>query len=231
MSLLSAGAKATFKLGFEISPIILTDGLAKALPGGMLPIVTILQAANLGMGLLSGHIELGLDDYLCHFAPLPGSTLINNDVGLYPFANIDVAANAVIKQPLNISMRMDCPINQEAGYISKFMTISALKGTLDYHISLGGSFIVATPSYIYQDCLLLELSDISNGESLQVQNSWRWDFMKPLVTMADANNAQSTLMGKLTGGNLVSNPTWSGLGTNIAPTLFPALSSLVGGLS
>jgi hypothetical protein len=223
--------RSAYQLGFEISPIILTEGLAKMLPGHMLPIVTILQAGSLVTGLLSGEINLGLDDFFCHFVPLPGSTLIQNQVGMYPFANIDTAANAIIKQPLNVSLIMNCPVNKEAGYISKFMTISALKGSLEYHISLGGSFIVATPSYIYTDCLLISLEDASNGESLQAQNAWRWDFIKPLVTMSDALNAQSSLMGKLSGKNMVTSPSWSGLGTAIAPTLFPQITNLVGGLS
>jgi hypothetical protein len=231
MSIMSSTGKTVYELGFQISPIILTEGLAKKLPGQMLPIVTILQAGSLVTGLLSGEINLGTNKYFCSFAPLPGTTLIQNQVGMYPFANIDIAANAIIKQPLNVSLIMNCPVNKEAGYISKFMTISALKGALEYHISLGGSFIVATPSYIYTDCLLIALEDCSNGESLQAQNAWRWDFLKPLVSMSDALNAQSSLMGKLSGKNMVKGPSWSGLGTAIAPTLFPQITNLVGGLS
>jgi hypothetical protein len=231
MSILSSAGKSAYTLGFEISPIILKDGLAKQLPGKMLPIVTILQAGSLVTGLLGGEINLGLNDYFCHFMPLPGSTLIQNQVGMYPFANIDVAANAIIKQPLNVSLLMQCPVNKEAGFISKFMTISALKGALEYHNSLGGSYIVSTPSCILEDCLLISLEDASSGESLQAQNAWRWDFLKPLVSMSDALNAQSSLMGKLSGKNMVTSPSWSGLGTSIAPTLFPQLTNLVGGLS
>jgi hypothetical protein len=230
MSILSATAKAIYQFGFEISPIILQNGLAATLPFGMLPIVTITQASSLGIGLLGGHLELGLDDYFCRFEPLPGATLVNNAIGRYPFANIAVAANAIISEPINVSMLMKCPISQEAGYISKFMTISALKGALDYHNSLGGTYIVATPSYVYTDCILLGLVDASSGASKQPQNAWRWDFIKPLVSAEDAAGAQSSLMSKLSSGGMVTDPSWSGLGTSIAPTLYPQLAGLVGGL-
>ena len=40
-----------YKLGFEISPVILCDGIAQAIPGGMLPIVALTQSASFVTGL------------------------------------------------------------------------------------------------------------------------------------------------------------------------------------
>lgn len=231
MSILSATAQSIYKLGFQISPIILHNGVAANIPGQLLPVVSITQAATLALGLLGGNLELDLDDYFCHFQPLPGATLIANQIGQYPFANQAVAANAIIAEPLQISMLMKCPVNQEGGHISKFMTISALKGILDYHNSLGGTYIVATPSYIYWDCILLELVDASSSESNQAQNAWRWDFTKPLITSNQAQTEQNSMLDKLTNGGMATSSIWSGVGTSIAPTLFPQLTSLIGGLT
>ena len=47
-----------YKLGFEISPVILCGGIAQAIPGGMLPIVALTQSASFVTGLLGGAINL-----------------------------------------------------------------------------------------------------------------------------------------------------------------------------
>lgn len=229
MTILSATAQAIYKLGFELSPIILHNGVAANIPGQLLPIISITQAASLGIGLLGGNLDI--DNFFCHFKPIPGGTLIANEIGRYPFANQTIAANAIIQHPIGVSMLMECPVNQESGYISKFMTISALKGVLDYHNSLGGTYVVATPSYVYWDCILLGLTDASSGESKQPQNAWRWDFTKPLITAQQAASAQNSMMSKLSNGGMVTSPSWSGLGSSIAPTLYPQLTSLIGGLA
>lgn len=43
-----------YKLGFEISPVILCDGVAQSIPGGMLPIVALTQSASYVSGLMGG---------------------------------------------------------------------------------------------------------------------------------------------------------------------------------
>src|SRR5271154_3476897 len=96
---------AIWKLGFELSPIMLTGGLAGPM-GGMLPIIAYTEAINFVGGLLSGTENIEMDDFFAHFQPLPGSTLINLELGTYPFANQTVAANATIKQPLHLSLLM-----------------------------------------------------------------------------------------------------------------------------
>nr|WP_254867041.1 hypothetical protein [Salmonella enterica] len=61
-----------YKLGFEISPVILCDGVAQSIPGGMLPIVALTQSASYVSGLMGGAIELtDLDKYFCHWRAGP----------------------------------------------------------------------------------------------------------------------------------------------------------------
>ncbi len=199
--------RVIFRLGFEISPIVLQGGIASNIPGGMLPIVAITEAANFVATLLNGTIDVNLDNFFAHFRPLPGSTLVDNTIGSYPFANQAVAANAVITQPLKLSMQMICPVRQAGGYTAKLITFMALKQILDNHINLGGLFVVATPAYIYQNLILLTLTDTSNGESAQVQNTWQFDFIKPLVTQAQAAQSLNTLMSKLNNGQPTAGAT------------------------
>lgn len=220
-----------YRLGFELSPIILQDGVAANIPGNLLPIISITQASTLAMGLLGGQIALFPNDYFAHFRPLPGGELIKNQVGEYPSASQVVAANSIIAEPLRVSMLMEIPVNQVAGHISKFITMSALKGVLDYHNQLGGTYIVSTPSYIYFGCILIALVDASSADQQQVQSAWRWDFKKPLITASQVQATQNNAMQKATNGGIISSPSWSGLGSSIAPTLFPQLQSLIGGLS
>lgn len=47
-----------YKLGFEISPVILCDGVAQSIPGGMLPIVALTQSASYVSGLLGARLNL-----------------------------------------------------------------------------------------------------------------------------------------------------------------------------
>jgi len=191
--------KSIYQLSYEISPIILSGGLAKAVPGSLLPIIAITEAANFGFNLINGNNPLNLDNFFAHFRPLPGSTLIDNDIATYPFANQSYAANAVIARPLKLSMLMNCPANNAGAYISKMITFTALKAALDSHIQAGGTFIVATPSYVYLNCILTNLTDVSRPDSQQPQNAWQFDFVQPLVSQGPQNTL-GALMSALEGG-------------------------------
>lgn len=225
---------AIFKLAFELSPIVLVNGLAQNIPGQMLPIIAITEAANFTAGLLNGAGDIGLDNFFAHFAPMPGATLIDFQVGTYPFANQGVAANAVIAQPLTLSMIMHCPVRDNLSYLVKLVTLTALKQTLQQHISTGGTFIVVTPGYFYTNGLLTGLRDVSDGRSKQVQSAWQWDFTFPLLTLEQAQQAQNSLMGKLSSGTEIQGqPAWSGLSSSTpnsiaTPNVIPSAAPLPG---
>lgn len=230
---------AAFKLSFNISPIILTGGVAGLIPGGMLPIISITEALNFGIGLLGGGGEdIDLDSFFCYFQPLGGSTFIDQQIGQYPFANQAVAANATIAQPLTVSMEMICPVREAFGYASKLATMTALQNTLAQHNASGGTYTVATPSRFYDNCILLRMVDTSGGNSKQAQERWRLDFVQPLLTLQQAEQAQNSLMGKISAGVPVGGdpPGWSGLPPTVGippslagPGVVPALSSLAAG--
>lgn len=204
--------RSVYATAFELSPIILTNGLASSVPEKMLPIIAITQAANFGLSLLNGTSPIDPNAFFARFRPLPGGNLISNEIGDYPFANQAVAANAIITKPLRLSMQMTTPANQAGGYAAKLITFSALKAALDSHINLGGTFTVATPSYLYRNMILLELRDVSTSNSQQPQNAWQFDFIKPLLTKEEGAILQGSLLRKLGGGLPVSQVTWSDVG-------------------
>jgi len=223
-----------FKLAFQLSPIVLVNGIAQNIPGQMLPIIAITQAAQFVAGLLSGGEDIGLNDFFANFQPLPGATLVDFQIAKYPFANQAVAANATIAQPLQLSMLMKCPARDELGYAAKLATMMALQSVLSQHGSQGGTYIIVTPSYFYTNGILTGMRDASNGESKQAQNAWQMDFEFPLLTLEQAQQSQGSLMSKITSGTQINGaPAWSGLSpavgqtganTLAAPSLIPAAS-------
>ena len=201
-TVLNSIGRAIFQLGFELCPIWLTGGIAPGPQwGGTLPIIALTEGPNLLTGLLSGNLgNITADNFFAHFRPMPGTNLQDNDYGRYPFANQNVAANAVIVQPLRVSLMMSAAIRESGGNTARLATFLLLKNTLDNHVQQGGLFTVLTPTYIYQNCVLLALRDVSGGESKQPQIMWQWDFEQPLVTQAQADGAQGSLMSKITNG-------------------------------
>lgn len=212
MSLLSSIGRTAFRLGFELSPILLTRGIASNIPGGTLPLIALTQSIGLIKGLLSGGNVLDTDTYFAHFTPVTGATLVNNQIGKYPFANQAVAGNAIIAQPLNVALMMTCPVNDGTSYLTKLMTMKMMKATLDKHNQAGGTYTVLTPSNIYTDCVLTSLKDVTGGSTKQAQAQWQWDFEQPLIAQSDAVQALNNMMSKLKQG--LALPTgglsWSG---------------------
>jgi hypothetical protein len=236
-------SKQDFQLGFEISPIILVGGIAAAM-GGMLPIIALTQAQDFDQGLLQGTDALGPDEYFAKFKPVPGGTLVSNQIGQYPYANQAVAANAIIAQPLNISLVMICPARGDnGGYDNKLTVLTSLKQQLDAHTAAGGTYIVATPGFLYQSCILVGLRDISSSDSKQVQIEWQWDFVTPLLTQTESditfNSLLSIMNAQLPPGTPAGvTPSWSGLPTGvgggvsgIGSSLIPSASNILGMLS
>jgi hypothetical protein len=218
----NAGAGAiSYQLAFEVSPIILTNGIATFM-GGMLPIIALTQSVDFLTGLLNGNANPDLDSYFAQFMPLPGATLIDNKIGMYPFANQAIAANAIISQPLVVSLQMIVPARSNgSGVWSKLATMTALQFSLSQHNSLGGTYIVATPSYFYTNCIMTGMRDVSGGETKQAQYRWQLDFVQPLITLAQANQVQSQAMSLISNGA----PTTGALsGISTTPNSLTALS-------
>jgi hypothetical protein len=208
----SAGQWA-YKLAFEISPITLTGGVALNIPGGMLPILAITQAGSYA-GLISGGANVNPDDFFANFFPLPGSTLIDQQIGHYPFANQTVAANAIIVQPLTVSLLMRVPVRDPGGYATKLANMMAIQATLHQHNISGGTYTVATPVYPYTNCVMRGMVDVSSGDTLQAQIAYRLDFEQPLISLEDATAAQNIMMQQLTSGVKTS-----GANFGLAPTV------------
>lgn len=218
--------RTLYKLAFEISPIVLNNGLADSIFGGMLPIVVLTEGVNFVNGLINGDVEDSLDAFFAHFRPMPGGTLLEFDIGEYPFANQAIAANALIARPLRISMMMEVPVNSIGGYGAKFITFLALQAALAQHAQLGGTYTVVTPTFIYSNVILRQLRDISDLGSKQPQNRWAFDFEQPLITAAQAQAAQNSLMSQLSNGTPISGqPTWSGPGTAGSPASAPGVGT------
>ena len=225
---------AAYRISFELSPIILTGGIATNVPGGMLPIISITEALNFATGILSGGDDIAYEDFFAHFMPLPGSTLADNQFGTYPYANQSIAANARIKQPFTISLRMICPAKAPGGWLTKIATMNALQSALAQHDASGGTYTVMTPSYAYTNCVLLRLVETSASNDKQSQNAYQWDFWQPLLTLQDAQQAQNNLMAQISGG-VPTDGSWSGLSPTVGnpaslagPSVVPAASGAAG---
>jgi hypothetical protein len=191
----------------------------------MMPIIALTEAANLPLGILgamSGDAQPSLDNFFAHYIPLPGTALIDQELAQYPFANQTVAANSIITKPLNVSFHMIVPARGPGAYVAKLPIMMALQKVFEEHSKAGGTYTLLTPSFIYMNCILTSMRDVSSASTLQVQNMWQLDFAKPLITVQDALNAQgamNNLMNQFTSGSPGDAAT-TGLtpGTAIPPT-------------
>lgn len=194
---------------FQVSPIILTGGLASNLIGAGnaalgtnipsaigISVSTLTEAFNVTLGFSQGTPTQAFFNY----KPTQGSTLLKYQVAEYPFYTQRVAANAVIQQPNQISLVSFCPATKNTPLIPKLGIMMALKATIENHVQAGGSFTVMTPSYIYTDCLLTGIVDVSTEQTNQVQWAYQWDFVQPLLTFPQGNGAINGLITNLTNG-------------------------------
>ena len=196
-------ANTSRELSFQVCPIILTGGITANAPGSALPMLSLFYPSG---GPLNLPTILDLDDAFGAFNVVAGGQLILQTIAKYPFANQSVGANAVIEEPLTLSFVMDAPmrpmstptgINKNVWAI-KQMVFSALKATLQSHNIAGGTYTVATPAYLYTNMVMTALTDNSRGNSSLPQNAWRFDFERPLVALADLQDAQNALTSQLT---------------------------------
>lgn len=198
--------QANYQNAYGVNPITLVGGIAGSMGGGVLPLSTLLNG-----GLITGNGSL--DGAFGQFYPLPGASLIENQLGEYPFANLAIAANSIIKQKLAVSLLMRCPVRDS--YAAKLSIMTGLQNTLSAHCAKGGTFIVATPSFYYTNCILAGLHEVSAGETLQAQMAWRWDFSQPLISGQQVAGQMNALMSQITNGEQTSGETSGiGLGTS-----------------
>ena len=197
--------RSAYDLAFQVSPIILQGGIASSYLGGMLPIVALTgQLAALVRGATSP------DAFFARYVPIPNGTFIQQTIGNYPFANQQVAANAVIRNPNVLSLLMMCPIKDDAGYLTKLPILTSYKASLDQHNLLGGTYNIATPGLIYTNGVMLGMTALDSGESKQQQVRFQLDFWFPLITQSQAQQALGNLMQTVTNGGAISGtPTWS----------------------
>lgn len=199
-----------FKRNYQLAPIALVGGIAAGLPGGMMTILTLTEGSD-----TVSHANDS--DYFAHFKPLPGGTLVDFTPAEYPFASMAMAANAMIQNALKISLSMTCPARDGSNsYPGILSTITRIRQQLTAHILAGGTFTVATPASIYENCLLTALRDVSSAGDKKVQGAFQWEFVQPLVTQQAAAAVYNNLYSKLAGGLPVGNPpTNSGVTTSI----------------
>jgi hypothetical protein len=235
----SGGGLSAFANSFELSPIIFVGGIASGSSGGQLPISQLLQAGNWPSGPLGASAGLDPANFFAHFYPFNGQLAVN-EIAHWPMANLVVAANDQISQPLTINLLMMVPGNPESGvtYDGKQAVMTALQNSLAQHLAQGGYFNVATPSYLYQGCLLKALREVGPGspDGGQAQVEWVWEFEQPLITLAAAQGAQNTAMARITGqtintGNPPATPVQTGVGaptSNLTGSLIPGAAGLAG---
>lgn len=180
-----SGTEAAWKLTFQLSPVILVGGIATSHIGGYLPIIAISELINFPAGLLSG-MEASLDNFFLNFKPVPGGSVIDQEIARYPFASQQVAANATVTMPNVISLEATCPAKTHFGYFERFAVMETLIATLKYHNNNGGTYIVMTPSHIYTGCLMRGMRDLGSGPSRQPQVAWQLDFEQPLLASDSA---------------------------------------------
>ena len=204
-------SSTAYAIAFQISPIWLTGGLFAQVPALSTtgyPIVGLTQTIAGGANLLQGQLPTDASDlssYFCNYRPLPGSTLIKNKVAEYPFFTNQIAANAQLQEPLNISLLMYCPANSQTGVLSKLSVMEALQFTLQKHMNLGGTFTVTTPASTYTGCLLSGITDVSTGETNQPQWAYQWDFVKPLTAFPELNPTNlNSLMASIDVGGVLT---------------------------
>lgn len=205
-------AISAFNLAFQVTPIILKGGIASKINGQLLPFIALTgELAAFGQAtLLDGKKDFS-DSFFAKFVPMPGGSVIANAVGEYPFLSQQIAGNAQVLQPTNISLKMIAPTNVKGGMLTKLGICNSIFTAVQNHITSGGLFHVATPAFVYLNCVLLRITDITPEEEQQKQIIWQWDFEKVLVDQMDGINAYNGLLSKISGGNEVKNTSWSGI--------------------
>ncbi|MGC9216170.1 hypothetical protein [Acidithiobacillus sp.] len=206
--------RGAYDLAFQVSPIALTGGIASEIPGGAIPIALLLGSL---LGFVQGAITTGgltLQDFPWRFIPQSGTQVLSQSLGEYPFANRQIAANATIENPLNITYKLINPVNTDGGYITKLPMFTSLRESLNTHNNSGGTYTIIMPSLILKDCVLLDMTDSTSGDKQQ-QIEWTMNFRKPLISIASGQQAFNGLMGIIENAGMATGSAWSGIATSI----------------
>lgn len=220
---MSTNSLAAWKLAYEVSPLILNGGIATA-SGGALPIISLIEPNLIGVtvsddivvadytsGNTAAYTPNSLDQVFARFYPAAGSTLLSAAIGTYPYANQGIAANAIIAQPTTLSMMMVCPATGTTSWGPKQTGITNLVNSLLQHNNLGGSYTVCTPAFIYLNGILTTVQCVDGSPSHQPQHMYRFDFVFPLLSLVQLQQALNGLMNQFdTGTQVTSTPTWNG---------------------
>ena len=179
---------SSFQLTYEIQPIWLNQGIATNAPNQTIPITNLTQPSGVG--------GMSYNDFFAIFKIQSGGTLVEWQFAEYPFASLEVAANAMVQQPLKVSMLMICPASTTPtnNYLTKLNTINNLQNQIQAHIQQGGYFTVYTPAFVYKDVLLKTIRDVTPESSVQRQMMFQWDFEQPLIALQDANSNLVSVM-------------------------------------
>lgn len=211
-------SRSQFRRDYQLDPITLVQGIAQNLPSGRMSILVLTE----------GSTDVGFVDesrYFAQFRPAPGGTLLDFGISEYPFASMAMAANAVVQNARSIAMIMDCPARTDGNsYPALQAKLTGFVQQLTTHILKGGTFDLTTPGYIYEDCLLRRIVDVTPAGDKKVQQRFQLEFYQPLITQQAAAAAYNNLYNKLANGLPVSNPPRnSGVSTVIgnAPTNQP----------
>jgi len=189
-----------FKRAYQLAPILMVGGIAANLPNGQQTVLTLTEGSD-------SVIYPDDSQYFAHFKPLPGGTLVDFSAAEYPFASMNMAANAMLQNALKVSLSMTCPARTGSNsYPSILAIITRIRQQLTAHILAGGTFTVATPGNIYENCLLLALRDVSSAGDKKVQGAFQWDFVQPLITQQAATKSFNALYNKLANGLPTGDP-------------------------
>ena len=208
-NLFNIANRQEFEFKHELCPILFKNGIASQLEDKLMPIIQITQQEGYPTSSIAGKLLKAVAPgmpptssmYFAHFKLVPGSTLMLNSIGQYPFANAATAANAIIQQPVNVSLMMYCPANADYPTSYREGIIASLVAAMNSHVQQGGMFVVYTPMFIYDNCVLVGIRDASEGENSAMQNALIFDFMRPqIMTNEEAEGARNRLMDKLAKG-------------------------------
>ena len=209
-----AGAsRAGWKALYQVNPLFMVGGSFVGLPGQVFPFSGLAGAL---LGVVQGALGSG-SPYIGEWLVMPGGKMVSQAAATYPFASLQIAANATVQEPLSLSMLLRAPVKDGFGYLTKPAIWTSIQAALTAHNNAGGTYIIFTPGLFYQGGILLDVFDATDGETKQEQVDWQFDFFFPLITQQGASASFSSAMQTMQGGGPVNGTlNWSATARGIA---------------